>query len=130
MGTLALSHRATRRPFAIPFHFILDAEEVTQGKRAITVTHRTVLTFAVWQSVAPLAVGLALGPDCPLQDVAGVAGKFYHVIQVELGALRQPIGGIARVTTGDGYGESSKPLHSLLIVPASITFQCSMGECQ
>lgn len=37
-----------------------------------------------------------------LQAEAGVALEFGHIVEVELGALGEAIGGVARVATGDG----------------------------
>lgn len=60
------------------------------------------LTSAGGQGAAPLAIGQALGLGCSLQAEAGVALEFGHVVEVELGALGEAVGGVARVATGDG----------------------------
>lgn len=60
------------------------------------------LTSAGGQGAAPLAVGQALGLGSSLQAEAGVALEFGHVVEVELGALGEAVGGVARVATGDG----------------------------
>lgn len=60
------------------------------------------LTSAGGQGAAPLAIGQALGLGSSLQAEAGVALEFGHVVEVELGALGEAVGGVARVATGDG----------------------------
>lgn len=54
------------------------------------------------QGAAPLAVAATLGLRRPLQHVAGAAGEVDHVVQVELAAVGEPVGGVARVPAGDG----------------------------
>ena len=61
-------------------------------------------TSAGGQGAAPLAIAPTLGSRRTLQQVAGVAGKVHHVVQVELAAIGQPVGWVPRVSTGDGYG--------------------------
>ena len=61
-------------------------------------------TSAGGQGAAPLAIAPTLGSRRTLQQVAGVAGKVHHVVQVELAAIGQPVGGVPRVSTGDGCG--------------------------
>lgn len=59
-------------------------------------------TSAGGQGAAPLAVGQALGLGSSLQAETRVALEFGHVVEVELGALGEAVGGVARVATGDG----------------------------
>ena len=60
------------------------------------------LTFTPGERVAPLPVGLAGGLARPVQNISRVAHEAHGVVQVELGALGQPEGGVTGVTTGDG----------------------------
>lgn len=59
-------------------------------------------TSTCGQGAAPLAVAPTLGLWRPLQHVARVAGEVHHVIQVELAAVGEPVGGVPRVPAGDG----------------------------
>lgn len=68
------------------------------------------LTSAGGQGAAPLAVGQALGLGSSLQAEAGVALEFGHVVEVELGALGEPVGGVAGVATGDGCKHKTEML--------------------
>lgn len=61
-------------------------------------------TSAGGQGAAPLAIAPTLGSGRTLQQVAGAAGEVHHIVQVELAAVGQPMGGVPRVSTGDGYG--------------------------
>lgn len=71
------------------------------------------LTSAGGQGAAPLAVGQALGLGSSLQAEAGVALEFGHVVEVELGALGEPVGGVAGVATGDGCKHKTEMLFRL-----------------
>lgn len=51
--------------------------------------------------MAPLPVGLTLGPRRALHHVAHVAGEAHHVVQVEAVAHRAAVDGAARVATAD-----------------------------
>lgn len=56
------------------------------------------------QRAAPLAVAPTLGSRSTLQQIAGVAGEVHDIVQVELSAVSEAMGGVPRVTTCDGYG--------------------------
>ena len=74
-------------------------------------------TSAGGQGAAPLAIAPTLGARRALQQVAGAAGEVHHVVQVELAAIGQPVGGVPWVSTGDGYGE--RQAHMVLRRPTS-----------
>lgn len=70
-------------------------------------------TSAGGQGAAPLAIAPTLGSRRTLQQVAGVAGEVHHIVQVELAAIGQPVGGVPRVSAGDGYG--GRQVHMVVI---------------
>lgn len=82
------------------------------------------LTSAGGQGAAPLAIGQALGLGSSFQTETRVALEFGHVVEVELGALGEPVGGVARVATGDGCKHKTEMLFHLFLgsikIPTSI----------
>lgn len=71
---------------------------------------------------APLAAAPALRPRRPEQRVARAAGEVHHVVQVELAAVREPVGGVPGVAARDGCGGRqgrSPPPHAG--VPQAVT---------
>lgn len=61
-------------------------------------------TSAGGQGAAPLAVAPTLGSGGTLQQVPRVAGEVHDVIQIELTAVGESVGGVPRVATRDGCG--------------------------
>lgn len=52
-----------------------------------------------------------------LQAESRVALEFGHVVEVELGALGEPVGGVARVATGDGCKDKMEMSLGLGFIP-------------
>lgn len=61
-------------------------------------------TLAGGHGAAPLAAAPALGAGRAPQHVAAAAGEVHHVVEVELGATREPMGGVPGVAARDGCG--------------------------
>lgn len=69
-------------------------------------------TLAGGHGAAPLAAAPALGAGRAPQHVAAAAGEVHHVVEVELGATREPMGGVPGVAARDGCGgRGDRPRH-------------------
>lgn len=80
-----------------------EGRGVSEDGRQPSTPGQSRLTTAGRQGAAPLPVGQALRLRCSFQAVPRVAHKLGHVVQVELSALGQAVGRVARVATSDGY---------------------------
>lgn len=69
------------------------------------------LTLAGGHRAAPLAAAPALSARRTPQHVAAAAGEVHHVVEVELGAAGEPVGGVPGVAARDGCwgGKATSP---------------------